>query len=170
MSDYVQLAKSFCIGQPVYDMPGSLWRQSFEYIQEYGSSLKLDKNKVHDLWTVLGGCIRNKIRDDKIILDVLMRVLPGYSGPDKVVYRGECKFLFEQNRLGFCWTTKKEVAELFASGRNRIESGGVLLKALAPSNAILAAPNSHSSEFLREDEYTCNPTLLLDIDIIKAFS
>lgn len=58
---------------------------------------------------------------------------------------------------------------MFASGLNAIESGGVLLKAFAPCDAIISAPNSHSSNQMGENEYTCNPNLLEDITVIDTY-
>lgn len=46
-------------------------------------------------------------------------------------------------QIGFCWTPYEEVAEIFASGLNYLESGGVLLKCEAPTKSILSAPNPH---------------------------
>ena len=86
-----------------------------------------------------------------------------------MLYRGECKFLYDDNKIGFCWTPDINVARVFASGLNAIESGGVLLKAYAPNGAIISAPNDHSINQMQEFEYTCNPELLENIEIIEVF-
>jgi hypothetical protein len=59
---------------------------------------------------------------------------------------------------------------MFAGGLNALESGGVLLKAFAPTEAILASPNEHSSRQMDEHEYTCDPKLLEGIEVIGTYS
>jgi hypothetical protein len=60
------------------------------------------------------------------------------------------------------------VATQYAQGLNAIESGGILLKAYAPQIAIFSAPNEHS-KYLQEFEYTCNPFLLKNIEVLNSF-
>uniref|UniRef100_UPI000A41554D hypothetical protein n=1 Tax=Acinetobacter baumannii TaxID=470 RepID=UPI000A41554D len=86
-----------------------------------------------------------------------------------ILYRGECQFLYKQGLIGFCWSPDVAVAEGFARGLNALESGGILLKAYAPSEAILAGPNQHSANWLREDEYTCDPSLLVDLEMLRQY-
>lgn len=98
------------------------------------------------------------------------KTLPGYQGNGLTLYRGECKFLYEQKKIGFCWSPDIEVAIRFARGLNAPESGGVLLKTYAPAEAILASPNDHSALQMREFEYTCDPTNLQGVEVLKWFS
>ena len=163
------LALDFCKGQYDHRVEDKVWPLVFEYLAENIESLNLDKPSIHSLWTVNGGHLRRKIRDDNLVLSVLVKVLPSYDGEGLVLYRGECKFLYEGKKIGFCWTPKKKVARMFASGLNAIESGGVLLQAFAPSNAIISSPNDHSSKQMEEYEYTCNPNLLEDITVIESY-
>jgi len=136
---------------------------------ENHKELDFCKNKVHTLWIVNGGHLRRKIKDDKLIAKVLSLALPGYIGEGLVLYRGECRFLFESGKIGFCWTPDVDVATKFARCLNAIESGGVLLKAHAPSAAILSSPNDHSSIQMEEFEYTCDPSLLENITVIRSY-
>jgi hypothetical protein len=59
---------------------------------------------------------------------------------------------------------------MFASGLNALESGGVLLKAFAPTEAILASPNEHSSKQMDEREYKGDPKLLEGVEVIVTYS
>ena len=104
--------------------------------------------------------MRRKVSNDELVLAILLIALPNYNGDGLILYRGECKFLYDDKKIGFCWTPKKEVAKSFAKGLNAIESGGVLLKAHAPNQAIISAPNGHSITQMEEFEYTCNPKIL----------
>jgi hypothetical protein len=131
--------------------------------------MSFDRPKVHTLWTVNGGHLRRKIKDDELMLAVLTMSLPGYQGDGVTLYRGECRFLYDENKIGFCWSSEIEVASKFARGLNALESGGVLLKAYAPPSAILAGPNDHSAKQMQEFEYTCDPRLLHDIDVVRFF-
>ena len=146
-----------------------MWPKVFDYLSKNASNLTFDREAIHRLWTVNGGHLRRKIKNDDLILDVLLTYLPKYEGEGLIVYRGECRFLFKENKIGFCWTPEKEVASMFASGLNSIESGGVLLKAFASEKAIISSPNEHSAKQMEEHEYTCNPRLLEGIEVIRTY-
>ncbi|WNB74441.1 hypothetical protein [Methylomonas koyamae] len=163
------LVEEFCQGRYDYKVPDQLWSPVFEYIVENHTKLKFCKNEIHTLWTVNGGHLRRKVKNDLLIAKVLSVSMPGYAGEGLVLYRGECRFLFEARKIGFCWTPKIEVATIFASGLNSVESGGVLLQAYAPPAAIFSGPNAHSSQQMQEFEYTCNPNLLENIQVINTF-
>ena len=169
MCDYIQVAKQYSIGIITYDLEGIIWESAFEYLLKNKKKIKYEKDSVHSAWIEYGGHIRKKIKNDELVLSVLMLSLPGYHGDGVVLFRGECKFLFKDNRIGFCWTPKIDVAEMFASGLNAEESGGVLLKAFAPKEAIMAGPNNHSAGTMQEFEYTCNPHLLKNMGVVKCY-
>jgi len=164
-----EIAYKFTRGIYTYDIDGEIWEQAFSFILNNSDSFDFKRDKIHLLWTENGGHIRRKLSDDMLLLKVLKLSLPKYDGGDLVLYRGECRFLHEQNKIGFCWTPKRSVAEMFASGLNAIESGGVLLKAYAPKEAVLSSPNKHSTEQMEEFEYTCNPNALTKIEVLQYF-
>jgi len=170
MNNIRSVAKAFCSGNYDNELPASIWPPVFNYIVENHTALELQRDKVHMLWTVSGGHLRDKIRDDDLIASVLRLTMPGYAGEGLILYRGECRFLFDAGQVGFCWTPDRTVAEMFARGLNAIESGGVLLSAYAPTAAILTAPNSHSAGHMREFEYTCDPDLLENIEVIGSYA
>ena len=169
MNSIILTANNFCKG--IYDINTSpeLWIKTFNYIISHKNRFHFDKHKIHLLWTVNGGNLRRKISNDNLVLSVLILSLPGYNGPGLTLFRGESKHLYESNNIGFSWTPKIEVASIFASGLNSIESGGVLLKAFAPTNAILSSPNAHSMNQMYEHEFTCNPNLLENIEVLSIF-
>jgi hypothetical protein len=169
MESITFLVNEFCKGQYDFKVPDHNWQPVFKYISENHKELDFCKDKIHTLWTVNGGHLRRKIKDDKLIAKVLSLALPGYNGKGLVLYRGECRFLFESGLIGFCWTPNVDVATKFASGPNAIESGGILLKAYAPRAAILSSPNDHSSIQMQEFEYTCDPVLLENITVIRRY-
>ena len=164
-----KIALDFCKGMYDYNVEDGLWPKVFEYLLKHEDKLAFDRGAIHTLWTVNGGHLRRKIKNDDLILDVLLKCLPKYKGEGMVLYRGECAFLFKDNKIGFCWTQKKEVAEMFARGLNAIESGGVLLKAFAPQKAIITSPNEHSEKQMKEFEYSCNPRMLENIKVIRVY-
>lgn len=163
------ISLDFCKGIYDYKTEEELWPEAFAYLRQHANELTFDREAIHTLWTVNGGHLRRKIRNDDLILDVLLKFLPKYAGEGLIVYRGECRFLFEDNKIGFCWTPEEEVARMFARGLNSIESGGVLLKAYASQKAIISSPNEHSSKQMKEHEYTCNPKLLENIEVVETY-
>lgn len=162
------LAEKFCMGENIYDVDEATWQRAFQLIDSNPDAAFVG-DRVHSLWIESGGHLRRKIRDDALILRVLKRALPGYVGPTLTLYRGECQFLFKSNQIGFCWTPNLSVAECFARGLNALESGGVLLRATAPTTAVLAAPNDHSANYLGEYEYTCDPTQLQALVVLREY-
>ena len=160
---------NFCKGEYDREIDGFRWRVIFQYFLSNVNRLEFSKEQIHTFWTVNGGHLRRKIKDDQLIADVLTLALPRYHGDPVTLYRGECSFLYEAKLIGFCWTPDQTVAERFASGLNAIESGGVLLRTLAQTPAILSGPNEHSSKQLQEFEYTCNPFLLNEIVLVEHF-
>ena len=169
MDNIDYLVNEFCKGRYDSKVADSKWSLVFKRISENFKELQFSKEQVHTLWTVNGGHLRRKIKDDKLVAKVLDVVLPGYTGEGLVLYRGECRFLYESGQIGFCWTPNIDVATMFARGLNAIESGGVLLKAYAPSEAIFSSPNAHSANQMHEFEYTCNPELLENIELIQSY-
>ncbi|WP_035853326.1 hypothetical protein [Deefgea rivuli] len=169
MTSPIALAELFFRGEYVYDLDSKTWIEAFNYIDEHAASVSFDKSATHMLWTVNGGHLRNKIRDDALILRVLKKTMPGYQGSGLTLYRGEGQHLYEQQKIGFCWSPDIKVASLFASGLNALESGGVLLSAYAPAEAILTGPNDHSALQMKEFEHTCDPTSLQEIKVLQRF-
>ncbi len=170
MIDAQSLAQKFVNGENAYDVDASVWIAALQYIDEHRQRLSFNRSSIHRIWTESGGRIRDKVRDDQLILRVLQASLPKYQGPAQTLYRGGCKFLFDQGKIGFCWTPAIEVAKNFASGLNSIYAGGgVLLKAFAPSAAILSGPNDHSTSQMQEFEHTCDPNALVGIEVIQSF-
>ncbi|GAN81475.1 hypothetical protein [Acidocella aminolytica] len=109
---------------------------------------------LHSLWIERGHFIRSCLNDDDMLADFLWRSLPLYSGGGRELYRGEAVKRWIQGRVGFCWTDKLEIAEMFAKGYNALEpDGGVVLKTFCPKEAIISEPNNHS-RWLGENEYT----------------
>lgn len=170
MNGFDSIISDFCNGLYDCDLPDEVWKPVFEEIANSIQSFNFQKDKVHTLWTVNGGHLRRKVKDDDLVAKVLSASLPGYNGEGLILYRGELRFLYESGQIGFCWTPKIEVATKFARGLNAAgPGGGVLLKAFAPSEAVLAPPNAHSSNQMKKFEYTCIPNKLIDIKVQEAF-
>ena len=169
MKDIESMAVDFCNGKYDYNVKDEMWPVILEFLSNNHQKFSFDKSKIHTFWTVNGGHLRRKVSNDKLLLNILLKSLPNYSGEALTLYRGECQFLYNENKIGFCWTPDLNVAKKFAKGLNAIESGGVLLKAYASSNAIMSAPNDHSNNKMKEFEYTCNPELLEDIEVIEYY-
>lgn len=169
MDEVDKVALDFCDGVYDHKVKDNIWPVVFNLLYENLDNFKFDKNKIHTLWTVNGGHLRRKLSNDDLLLSILIKSMPNYYGKGLTVYRGECQFLYAENKIGFCWTPKKDVAQMFASGLNAIESGGVLLKAYAPTDAIISSPNDHSVKQMKEYEYTCNPKLLDNIEVVEIF-
>jgi len=137
-----------------------LWRDTFDYMARLKDGSVFQKSQIATLWAQYGGDLRAKIKDDALVLKVLKKALPGYHGEGFTLYRGESWFLFDNDQIGFCWTTSEDIATTYAKGLNAVESGGVLLKCFAPPEAILAIENN---------VFICDPTYLLRLSTLALF-
>lgn len=154
------LAKQFCLGLYVNAVDAELWRDTFDYMARLKDGSVFQKSQIATLWAQYGGDLRAKIKDDALVLKVLKKALPGYHGEGFTLYRGESWFLFDNDQIGFCWTTSEDIATTYAKGLNAVESGGVLLKCYAPPEAILAIENN---------VFICDPTYLLRLSTLALF-
>lgn len=167
--DTKNIAQDFFNGEYDCNLMPDVWPKVFGFLIENKQTFKFDSEKIHALWTVNGGHLRRKTKNDNLVLEVLLKFMPKYTGKGMILYRGECRFLYDANKIGFCWSPNIDIATSFAKGLNSIESGGVLLKAYVPSHSIISAPNDHSIRQMEEYEYTCNPKLLENIQVVQMF-
>ena len=107
----------------------------------------------HTQWTVSHHFIRELVGEDFLVMDMLWSWLPRYLGPNVQLYRGENIERLEKGFIGTAWSTNKKTAQIFASGLNAHDSGGVVLETHASAEAIIAGP-SNQSIYLGEYEFT----------------
>lgn len=145
------------------------WREACERVLDRNIPLA-DRDNVQCLFVEFGHRIRERISDDQLMTKLLRRLLPPYTGEDIQLFRGENSNRYRQDQIGFCWTPKREVAEMFASGLNAmVGDGGVLLSSVVKGPAIIAGPNSHS-RWLGEEEYWVSPAELERVVVVGTFS
>lgn len=113
-------------------------------------------------WIEAGHKIREQIGDDRCLVQLLRHVLPPYSGGAQTLFRGENVERWQVGKIGLNWTPDIEVARMFASGLNSVDSGGVLLQAHFTASAIISGPNAHS-RYLVEEQLTADPAAASDI-------
>ena len=122
----------------------------------------------HTNWTVRAHRIREQISNDKKLSMLLQHIFPVYAGEGKILYRGENKKRWGKGNIGFCWTTDKEIAVMFARGLNSINTGGLLLECDCKPEWIIIGPSDHSN-YLGESEYTVNPELVTGIKVLLEY-
>lgn len=144
-----------------------LWDFFLDSKQAYQVTPEL-KEAFHLLWIEKGHFLREKMDDDKKLLELMKKLLPVYSGDGMLLYRGENIERYEANKIGFCWTPHIDVARKFASGLNAYKSGGILLYAYIKPTEILADVHSHS-KYLEENEITINSYNIKNIRILEKF-
>jgi hypothetical protein len=127
-----------------------------------------EAERFHDHWQVSHHYLRELVDDEAAVLAMLRVWLPPYRGADLALYRGENVDRYEAGRLGIAWTREIEKARMFASGLNAMGSGGVLLRCLAPSSAIIAAPSGHSG-YIQEGEFTVDPRSLENVQVLERY-
>lgn len=113
--------------------------------------------------------MRALIEDDELLLDVLWVWIPRYQGAAALLYRGENIDRYEAGVLGAAWTDKLEVAEMFSRGLNTVGKGGVVLRSIINSSAIVAGLSHHSSNWVGENEFTVDARKMGELDVIATF-
>lgn len=123
------------------------------------------KEQFHLFWIERGEFIRNQIKDDQLLVDMLRKTLPAYTGKELQLYRGENLQRFKDQRIGLCWTEDLETAQMFST-RNACKDGGIILSATFNEQSIIAGIHSHSI-YLEENEYTVDSFKLNNLQILK---
>lgn len=148
---------------------GNNWQDELSNILALDSFPAEYVSAFHTYWIVAGHRIRSQIANDKLLAKLLRHVLPKYDGSELNLYRGENTDRWESKQLGFCWSQSIEVARMFARGLNSVGNGGVLLSCNCKPAWIISGPNEHS-RWLQEEEYTVDPSLVLDVKVISKFA
>jgi hypothetical protein len=118
-------------------------------------------------WGHMADKWRSSINDDRLLLDTLRLLLPPYTGPAIVVYRGDASARERDGTYGFCWSGDKEVARQHAKFDfwRGCEGGSVLVEAYAPAEAVI-----HLLGDRTEEEYVIDRRRLRDIRVLERFS
>ncbi len=127
---------------------------------------------MRDLWCQHGDALRQDVGDDRALIGMLSAIFsrPVTIGP-LTLWRGETATNRLRRTYGLSWTSTKEVARAFASeGRMRAASGGtVVLEAVVPTDAIIAAVDDHAGD-TGEREFLVDRRRLTNIAIIERYS
>lgn len=127
-----------------------------------------DAEEFHVHWHVCHHYLRQVVDDEDAVLDMLWKCLPRYEGPARILFRGENVDRFDAGQVGQAWTTKIDVARMFARGLNAVSKGGVVLRVEAPASAIIAGSSKHSIN-MGEDEFTVDPRKLMRFETLDRF-
>lgn len=123
------------------------------------------------LWVAGGDSIRCAGGGDLELLAALRILLPRYSGPSLTLYRGEGTANRQRRTYGLSWSASEAVADSFAQSTWRRSIGGsVLLRTVAPAEAIVCAPLHHGHDRYAEKEYLLDRRLLSRVEVIRRYS
>lgn len=122
-------------------------------------------------WVGNGDHIRQEVGNDLVLADGLRAMLPRYTGPSVMLYRGEGAQNRRRRAYGLSWSVAAEAARAFASsGMYRTSVGGsVLLETLAPAVAIICAPAALDNRY-GEDEYLVDRRRLRTVRVLERYS
>ena len=119
-------------------------------------------------WIEAGHHIRQQINDDQMLCAFLRLSLPSYQGKELLLYRGENIDRFQAGKVGLAWTSDLKTAEMFGSGLNAINSGGLLLQAIFPVGSVITGPNAHS-QYLGEEQFTVDVAQAKNIKVLQQY-
>lgn len=121
-------------------------------------------------WFSFGEHWRNEVGDDRILLPALRALMPSYRGSAVELFRGDSMWNRRRRTYGPCWSRSRIVAEQHAAGpwRSHHSEGSVLLRTLAPANAIICALPDHVTS--DEEEYIVDRRFLNHVTVLKRYS
>ncbi len=146
-----------------------LWRFIPRAISKFSPSEEFRKLFLA-VWLEQGDDIRSSAGDDRALVDVLRILLPTYSGPSRLLFRGEGAWNRKRKTYGLSWSDKEEVARGFAKKWVAMYDGGtVLLKTVAPADAIISAPCLVADRY-EEGEFIVDRRRLKKVLVLERFS
>jgi hypothetical protein len=147
-----------------------LWRRAFRAIAKAAEVPQDYRHAFMNSWVRRGDHIRGEVEDDRILFAGLRRLLPAYEGGPVTLYRGDSADNCRRRSYGPSWSSDEGVARSFAEGNWRVSAGGsVLLKTVAPPDAIICAPTLHDASY-GEFEYLVERRKLKKVEVVERFA
>jgi hypothetical protein len=115
-----------------------------------------------------------RAQHDAVLASALHVLLPtsNYDGAPIRLFRGEATGLAKWRGCGVSWTTRLEIARLFAR-LGEDDEGSRVLETVAPANAVLYQRKYGEDNILikryggEDDEYIVDPSLLTEVKIVE---
>jgi hypothetical protein len=115
-----------------------------------------------------------RAQHDAVLASALRALLPtsNYSGPPVRLFRGEATGLAKWRGYGVSWTTRLEIAKMFAR-LGEDDEGSLVLETLAPAKAVVFQRKYGTDDILikrhggEDDEYIVDPSLLTEVKIVE---
>lgn len=145
------------------------WRCAFRKVAKAAPVPDLSRNFFLQVFLSLGDHIRQETGDDLTYVKGLRSLLPPYSGPPVLLYRGDSASNRRRRTYGPSWSADKDVARSFAlNASNHFTGGGVLLATTAEPSAIIAAPAILDDRY-GEREYIVDRRFLSKVWVEERF-
>src|SRR4051794_31502123 len=123
-----------------------------------------------DQWIRHGEAVRDGVNDDRLLIAGLRALLPQYEGPSIALFRGETMWNHRRRSYGVSWSAEEAVADCFAQGDCRaVEGGSVLLRVMAPPDAIICDTRIFPQHRDYEAEVIVDRRLLRGLTILRPY-
>ncbi len=147
IQEYIEAVKEGC-PEHMYFADRALtefrvWEGAYDRLRDLDLDVRF-KQAFLEHWRHRGGTIRCGVCNDELLLGVLSRLLPGYSGSPLVLFRGETDANIARQSYGPSWTTKLPKAAEFARSEWQGPDPSSVIATIAKPEAILAEPNDAS--------------------------
>lgn len=122
------------------------------------------------LWLRNGDHFRDLTNGANVLAAGLRVLLPPYTGPALMIYRGDSWFNRCRRTYGLSWTASIEVGRHFAADTiwRTCVGGSVLLETMAPADAIVCAPGLIDDRYA-EQEIIVEPRRLGKVKVVERF-
>lgn len=147
------------------------WSAAFRKVARLGPVDPDVKAGFVRFWMRYGDALRQDAGTDLELLDALRVLLPSYEGSAVTLYRGETAWNRKHRTYGLSWTTSRDVADDFARRdmRRSGEGGTVVLRTLAPPEAIVCALHLVEHDRYAEEEVIVDRRRLGRVDVLCRY-
>ncbi len=149
----------------------SQWRAALRAITRLPPPPPEVRRAFRRVWMSCGDALRTEAGDDLVLIKGLRVLLPRYTGPAVVIYRGEGASNRRRRTYGLSWSLREDVADQYArrpwwrSGRG----GSVVLRTHAPAGAIIAKVPDAGDRYA-EAEVLVDRRMLGRVDVVRRYS
>jgi hypothetical protein len=92
------------------------WRMAMRAVAKAPCPSRVLRRRLLDLYVAWGDGFRDSVNNDLLLCDALRMMLPPYTGPARVLYRGESMWNRRRRTYSLSWSQNIDVAREFAQG------------------------------------------------------
>lgn len=144
------------------------WRLAFIKVAKLGSVSDEIKNAFLNVW-IESKMLPLRCGNRRAMADALRVLMPPYRAKAPMqLFRGAGARERKYHFYGFSWSTRREIARKFAENWAKFPPGGVVLRTVAPPEAILLV--REPEDYYDEGEVVVDPFALSKVECVERLA